>query len=148
MYVCMCVCVFVCLCVCVFVCICVYICVCVCVCVYIYMCVCVCVCVCGWVCGCGGCGVCACVIVFVFVFVFVFVSYRRCVLHFHVIAFVAEWLRRYVQVVVLSEGAGSSPVECIFLPAPGFRLLVFGRVCQRGWLACVSWDASSNLVQK
>jgi hypothetical protein len=29
-------------------------------------------------------------------------------------AFVAEWLRRYVQVVVLSEGAGSSPVECIF----------------------------------
>ena len=30
-------------------------------------------------------------------------------------AFVAEWLRRYVQVVVLSEGAGSSPVECIFL---------------------------------
>jgi len=25
---------------------------------------------------------------------------------------------------------------------------VFGRVCQRGWLVCVSWDASSNLVQK
>jgi hypothetical protein len=28
-------------------------------------------------------------------------------------AFVAEWLRRYVQVVVNFVGAGSSPVECI-----------------------------------
>jgi hypothetical protein len=30
---------------------------------------------------------------------------------------VAEWLRRYVQVVVNFVGAGSSPVECIpFVP--------------------------------
>jgi hypothetical protein len=29
-------------------------------------------------------------------------------------AFVAEWLRRYVQVVVNFVGAGSSPVECMF----------------------------------
>ena len=35
------------------------------------------------------------------------------------VAFVAERLRRYVQVVVLFEGVGSSPTECIhffFLP--------------------------------
>ena len=30
----------------------------------------------------------------------------------YTIACVAEWLRRYVQVVVLFEGAGSSPVAC------------------------------------
>ena len=30
------------------------------------------------------------------------------------IAFVAEWLRRYVQVVVNIVGVGSSPTECIF----------------------------------
>jgi hypothetical protein len=38
-----------------------------------------------------------------------FVRLSVCILH---VAFVAERLRRYVQVVVLFEGVGSSPTEC------------------------------------
>ena len=34
--------------------------------------------------------------------------------YYTLIAFVAEWLRRYVQVVVNVVGVGSSPTECSF----------------------------------
>ena len=69
------------------------------------MCVCVpvCMCVCVYV----------CYVLCIVCDVFLCLSYYT---HFGTTsAFVAEWLRRYVQVVVLSEGAGSSPVECIFV---------------------------------
>ena len=53
------------------------------------------------------------------------------------VAFVAEWLRRYVQVVVNFVGAGSSPVECktifvLFLVLEFEHMYVFG-LCS--WLS-------------